>query len=94
MSWPEGISWTKGYDAVTINPDESKEEMHVHSGPFLWLTKKLSDKYKLEFYLGFRPTPTWSAGIGNEGIFPKLAQLLKKIKWGNFGFACRIKKAI
>lgn len=90
MSWPKGISWTKGYIAETQNPDGTEEIMSVHSGPFFWLPIKLGDK-KLEIYLGFRPTPTWGSGYGNEGIFAKVAQWMKKIGWGNLGLALRIK---
>jgi hypothetical protein len=90
MSWAKGLSWTKGYTATVKNPDGSKEEMKVHAGPFLWLPMKLFSK-KLEIYLGFRPTATWGAGYGNEGIFAGIAQWLKRKGWGNLGFAFRIK---
>jgi hypothetical protein len=92
MSWPVGISWTKGYTATTQNPDGSEQTMEVHTGPFVWLPKvKLFGK-TWEIYLGFRPTPTWGAGFGNEGIFAGIAQFLKKKGFGNIGLAFRIKK--
>ena len=83
MSWIKGISWTKGYT--------SEDGIKVASGPFFWLPIKLGEK-KLEIYLGFRPTPTWPIGKGNEGIVPVLAQWFKKLGIGNFGMCFRIKK--
>ena len=85
LSWKAGFSWTKGYWAITINPDGSREVIHVHSGPFLYYPDCLG----LYFYIGFRPTPTWSSGFGNEGILGPLARWLKKKGWGNLGVAFR-----
>lgn len=42
-----------------------------------------------EFYFGFRPTPPWCEGYGNEGIFPCVTKWLKRHGWGNFGIALR-----
>ncbi len=91
MAWKKGFSWTEGYIAETKNPDGTITKIKVHSGPFFWFPIRIKD-YVLEVYLGFRPTPTWDVGYGNEGLFPKIAQWLKKKGWGNLGFAFRIKK--
>ena len=91
MNWPKFFSWTKGYMAITKNPDGSIEKINVHSGPFFWLPIDFGG-LKLEMYAGFRPTPTWSKGQGNEGLLPKLAQWLKDKGWGNLGIALRIKR--
>ena len=84
--WPIGWSWTKDYIAETENPDGSKEQMNVHSGPFYFNPNCFGLFY---VYMGFRPTPVWSAGFGNEGWFTPIAQWLKKVGWGNFGISLR-----
>lgn len=86
MSWPIGWSWTKGYMAETENPDGSKEKIYVHGGPFLFYPGLLGLVY---IYMGFRPTPVWSSGFGNEGWLAPIARWMKKIGWGNFGIALR-----
>lgn len=95
MAWPVGFSWTKGYMAETTNPDGTISKMGVHGGPFFWLPIQVTKKFRIEIYAGFRPTPTWGIGYGNEGdgkIFTKIGQWLKKKGWGNLGFAFRFKK--
>lgn len=95
--WKTGISWTKGYMAETTNPDGTISKIGVHGGLFIWLPIELNNKYRLEMYIGFRPTPTWGIGYGNEGdgkLFTKLGQWLKSKGWGNLGIACRLKKVI
>lgn len=86
MPWPEGISWTKTHQEVTVNPDGTKEEVRVQGGPFVNI-KKLG----IHFYLGFRPTAPWSAGFGNEGDMGTawFGRFMKKIGLGNFGAALR-----
>lgn len=84
--WPIGWSWTKGYMAETKNPDGSKEKIYVHGGPFYFNPNCLGLVY---VYLFFRPTPVWSAGYGNEGWLYPIARWLKKIGFGNLGFALR-----
>ena len=91
--WPIGCSWTKGYIAETTNPDGTISKMKVHSGPFFWLPIQ-TRKYRIEMYAGFRPTPTWDVGYGNEGIIAKLSRWLKKKGWGNLGFAFRVKRIV
>ena len=96
MSWRNGISWTEGYTAETENPDGTKEIIKVHTGPFFYTPHLMRIAgYRLEIYAGFRPTPTWSAGYGNEGDFGTgfIGRLMKKIGWGNMGFALRMKKS-
>ena len=91
MAWKKFFSYTKSYEAETINPDGTKEFIKVHGGLFFWLPIDFG-KYKLEMYAGFRPTPTWSLGIGNEGIIPEFKRLMMKWGMSNLGFAFRIKK--
>lgn len=86
MAWSKGWSWTKGYWAETENPDGSKDRIYVHSGLFYFNPNCMGLFY---CYMGFRPTPVWSAGYGNEGWFFPIARWLKKIGWGNFGIALR-----
>lgn len=91
--WIEGLTYTKGYHTFTTNPDDSVGIIYVHGGLFFWKRFYLSDKKYIEVYAGFRPTPPWSVGYGNEGdgIFTKSGQWLKKKGWGNLGFAIRLK---
>ena len=42
-----------------------------------------------EVYLGWRPTPPWPPGVGDEGIFPRAARWLKRRGLGNLGAAFR-----
>jgi len=86
MEWPVGFSTTKQYVAETENPDGSKEASSVHGGPFYFNPNFLGLFY---IYAGFRPTPVWSSGYGDEGLFSPVARLLKKSGWGNLGFAIR-----
>lgn len=76
---------------ATVNPDATVTTIKVHSGPFFWLPVSLG-KYKLEMYAGFRPTPVWKLGMGNEGIIPAFKRLMMKLGMSNLGFAFRIKK--
>lgn len=93
--WPIGFSWTKGCLVKITNPDNSISEVNVHAGPFFYLPFNFLKRFKVEFYIGFRPTPIWDVGYNNEGdgkFFTKLRQWLKKKGWGNLGFAFRVKK--
>lgn len=90
--WFKGFSWTKGYMAETTNPDGTVQKMGVHGGPFFWWPIQVTAHFRIEMYVGFRPTPTWGKGYGNEGLFAKIARWLKDKGWGNIGFAFRFKK--
>ena len=92
-TWVKGLTWTPFLLTTTTNPDGSIQTARVHAGLFLWFQIPCKSRY-LEVYAGFRPTPVWSVGFGNEGdgVFTKLGQWLKKKGWGNLGFACRIKR--
>lgn len=94
-TWIKGLTWTKGYSSFTTNPDGTVGIMWVHGGAFYWNQFSLWEGRYLEFYIGFRPTPTWGIGYGNEGdgIFTKIGQFLKKHGWGNLGFALRLKRS-
>lgn len=97
MAWEKGISWTKGAWTTTTNPDGSIIPIRVHGGLFIWLPINLTKSLRLEFYAGFRPTPTWGIGYGNEGdtrLFTMLGQWLKQVGWGNLGLALRLKKRV
>lgn len=109
MSWPHGFSWTRGHWAVSVVPEavlhqkgmtgeylpehgmRGKEYIvYVHGGPFLFWENVGPVR---TFYAGFRPTPTWPEGFGNEGegVFGKLGRWLKRRNWGNLGFCLRWK---
>lgn len=88
MSWTIGWSWTQGHKEITTNPDGTREEMWVHGGPFYFNPFFLGGMYT---YFGFRPTPTWGVGYGDEGLLTPLAQSMKRAGWGNFGIALRFK---
>ena len=95
MAWTKGFSWTKGHWERTTNPDNTVSRMHVHAGPFFWLPLQITKNFRIEIYAGFRPTPTWGVGYGNEGdgkIFTRIGQWMKNKGWGNLGFAFRFKK--
>lgn len=93
--WIKGFSITPGYSTYTTNPDSSVVTAKVHGGLFYWNQFPLWKGRYLEVYFGFRPTPTWGVGYGNEGdgLFTKLGQYLKKKGWGNLGFAFRLKRS-
>lgn len=84
--WKKGLSWTKGKWTTTTNPDNSVKWLYISSGPFFFIEKE--DLYY--FYIGARPTPPWSEGYGDEGIFPKVARWLKRHGFGNYGVTLRI----
>ena len=86
MAWIVGLSWTKGYTATTENPDGSKEKIGVHGGPFYYNPRLFGRVY---IYAGFRPTPTWGPGWGDEGWFDGIARWMKRRGWGNLGVAIR-----
>lgn len=95
MSWKQGITWTKTHWADNTNPDGTTVRLRVQGGPFLWYQFNISETRYLEIYAGFRPTPTWGIGYGNEGdgwLFTKIGQFMKRIGCGNLGFAFRLKK--
>ena len=89
-----GVSWTRGYWTVTINPDNTTKELYVCSGPFVKFEVPIpfTDK-KWQFYIGARPYPTWSEGYGNEGegVFAAIGRWSKRHGFGNYGVANRIK---
>ena len=86
MSWPIGLSWTRGHREMTTNPDGTTEQMGVHGGPFYFNPSLFGAFY---CYAGFRPTATWAPGYGDEGLLGPLARFLKRRGWGNLGFALR-----
>jgi hypothetical protein len=91
MAWKEGFSWTEGYWQNVENPDKTKDKVWVHSGPFYFNPALVqTEKYRLEVYLGFRPTAPWTTG-GNEGLWVGGKRLLQKIGWSNLGAAFRLK---
>lgn len=95
MAWKIGFSWTEGHWENTTNPDNTVSTMYVHGGLFFWLPLQITNTMRIETYIGFRPTPTWSIGYGNEGdgkFFTRIGQWMKRKGWGNFGIALRIKK--
>lgn len=91
MSWQEGLTWTSaGYDVITQNPDNTQSIIGLHSGPF-YFNKRLFGI--LFVYVGFRPTPTWGIGYGDEGILGGIARYMKRKGCGNFGIALRLPHA-
>lgn len=86
MGWKTGWSWTKGYWTWTENPDGTISKIYVHSGLFYFNPRLLGIIY---IYMGFRPTPTWGEGFGDEGWLAPIARWMKKNGWGNFGIAIR-----
>lgn len=91
--WIMGLTWTDGYGGVTTNPDGSVEMAKVHSGLFYWNKFDLWQGRYLEVYAGFRPTPTWSVGFGNEGISVWWAHFKKRHGFGNLGSSFRLKRS-
>ncbi len=95
MAWKIGFSWTETHNVITTNPDGSDTLMRMQGGPFFF-TPHLVRLFgrRLEIYAGFRPTPPWSAGWGNEGDFGMgwFGRLAKKWGFGNLGFAFRFKR--
>lgn len=75
-----------GHYEMTINPDGTKVGLYVHGGPFYFNPSLLGLVY---VYIGFRPTPTWGVGYGDEGWLAPVARWLKRKGWGNFGIAVR-----
>ena len=86
MSWPVGWSWTKGRWVVTVNPDGTKKELYISSGPFYFNPGLFGVLY---VYFGFRPTPPWAEGYGDEGLLGPFARWIKRHGFGNFGIALR-----
>jgi len=84
MSWKKGLTWTHGHEEITTNPDGTREPLWVHGGPFYFHNGK-----RIYLYVGFRPTPTWGPGYGDEGWFGGVARWLKRKGWGNIGIALR-----
>ena len=85
--WLIGFSWTTGYETQTTNPDGTKEIIRVHGGPFYFNPSLFGLVY---IYAGFRPTPTWGPGYGDEGLLGKtFARWMKGKGWGNLGIALR-----
>lgn len=97
-SWPSGLYWTRGYWATSEFPEEKANlapcdegvyvrakslRMHVCSGPFFFTRNFLG----AEMYAGFRPTPPWPPGVGNEGFWwwAPAARWLKRHGCGNLG---------
>ena len=88
MTWPIGWSWTQGRMEMTGDPDGKQRPMGVHGGPFFFNPRLFGRVY---VYAGFRPTPPWSPGFGDEGPWwwVPVAQWLKRKGFGNFGIALR-----
>jgi len=83
--WKQGLTWTTGYNTDTINPDGTIYNIDVHGGPFYFHNGR-----RVYFYIGFRPTPTWGPGYGDEGLFGKrFAKFMKIHGWGNLGITLR-----
>lgn len=96
MEWPRGLTWIEGYEAITTNPDGTTEKIRVHGGPFYYNPRLLYlpvVKRWVFVYAGFRPTPTWGPGYGDEGVLGFVGRWMKKVGWGNFGWiTVRLKK--
>jgi len=82
--WRTGLTWTHGHYEWTKNPDGTLWYAYVHGGPFYFHNGKY-----IYCYIGFRPTPTWGPGYGDEGWFGGVARWMKRHGWGNLGFALR-----
>ncbi len=96
MSWPIGFSRTKTQrEVTTTNPDGTTKKMRMQGGPFFFTPHLIRVfGYRLEIYGGFRPTPPWSEGYGNEGDFGLgwWGRFKKKNGFGNLGWASRFKE--
>ncbi len=90
MSWPQGISWTKGRWETTVMPDGTTKELYLQCGLFYFNPSIFGIVY---FYIGFRPTPPWAEGYGDEGLFGSVARWMKRHGFGNLGIALRRAKA-
>lgn len=95
MTWPLGWSYTSGGIKITVDPDGEHRPIGVHGGWFYfnpdlpwWIP------YFTYFYAGWRPTPTWSVGFGNEGPWwwVPVSHWMKEHGYGNLGIALRKKK--
>jgi len=86
--WPTGFSWTKTHYEEKDRSNGVIESVRVQGGPFLWL--------KIETYLGLRPTAGGAIGVDNEGDLGTgfIGRWLKKVGWGNLGFALRRHKCL
>ena len=104
MSWTTGLSWTKGYWQRVVPPPQNllipelevvDRDVYVSSGPFFWkdwkYTKSTGKLFDWYFYFGFRPTPPWPEGYGDEGILGFIGRWMKRHGYGNFGAALRIR---
>lgn len=89
--WVQGITWTPGHWETTTNPDNTKKELYVNSGFFLWLDWINCYLFHLYFYIGFRPTATWGEGYGDEGWFGPVARWTKRHGFGNFAATLRFR---
>ena len=90
--FPNGLSWTAGAaNGVTTDPTGVTVAMPTSAGPFfnICVVIPLTSEC-VEFYLGARPTPPESSGVGNEGVLPSLSELMKTLGLGNYGMALRI----
>ena len=108
MSWPEGLTLTEGHwEDVTAPLDKRymviepryawvetkgtlRTIMHAHGGPFYYNPRLFGLIY---IYWGFKPTATWPAGFGDEGLLPFVSRWLKKKDWGNLAILPTIRRA-
>ena len=97
MGWPLGFSYTRGHWETTTNPDGTKKELYVCSGPFYFRRRgpaPAGGKQGIYLYAGARPTATWAEGYGDEGYFGFIARWLKRHGFGNYGFAVRLRGSL
>ena len=87
-----GLSWTTGAaNSVTTDPNGTVAPMPMTAGPFFNICIDIpGTSESIEFYLGARPTPPESSGVGNEGVLAPLSELMKSLGLGNYGMAFRI----
>lgn len=96
-TWPLGISWTKGYEAIGYNPDGTVQKQWIHSGPFLFIQIDLGNRRMFESYFGFKPTPEQSPQFDVSYKNPRIVNAFIRLQnWkfkhniGNFNCALRI----
>jgi len=86
--WPQGFSWTKGYNTEMKNPDGTTYPAVGKPGPFFFIRWKIPYTQRVfELYIGWRPTPGYSPLQDNHWHTRQLARL--GIGFTNFGMAFR-----
>ncbi|MBI5875792.1 MAG: RHS repeat-associated core domain-containing protein [Deltaproteobacteria bacterium] len=86
------MGWTRNRHENVTNPDGKVTSERAHGGPFILSETRMGSK-QFQNYYGFRPGPAWHEGYGNQGIFPWLAEWLKKRGYGNLGLGLRLNDA-